>query len=213
MDETDRKVLELQRELQRERDLVEKQRKTIKAQSDTISKGDSDRRSGVKPQEHHQRTVVMNQPPRPPFELAGSTSGQGRAERSVRQDFGHSSLSSPDQGVFRSEGSYQNQTSQPTPKKLSLTDHLARGYNSKQPYHHPTQFHPSYAMAPPLLRPENLLTPTKNAYSAPRTPDPAAMRNGAFTNMTLESFSPIFPRALGPSSTALVRVKGKYSRP
>ncbi len=131
---------------------------------------------------------------------------------SALSDFGALSLRSPTQDVFQNPNPnpYQSQMSQaqPTPLTLrSLNNQPAHGYHSYQPHYQPAQNHPPNAMADPLPRPDNTSTPSKHVNSAPRTPDPAAMQNGAFAGMGLENPIPSTPQHLGSGSMALVRME------
>jgi hypothetical protein len=223
MGETDRKVLELQRELQdkeqqlqQERDLVARQQKTIKTQSETISSAGG-RRSGhqhlsqpfSEPPLAHQRPSVMAQPP-PPFKLPGNLSvptpsrRQGNnAAMSTLPEFSNLSLSSPGPDVFQSSVRNQDQMS-PTPSapRLSRPSNIqpTQGYNT------PGQAYSSHSMTPALPRPENMSTPSKSDHSAPRTPDPATMQNGAFAGMNSNNSVSHTPSGVVSHSMALVRM-------
>lgn len=136
--------------------------------------------------------VVVAQQPPPPFNLPGLLSHERRPAL-------------PGQDVFQSQGEMSQAPTGPL-ASYSLTTPPPRGFNPYQRHYQPSHTHPSYPMAPTIPRPENLPTPSKHSHSAPRTPDPATMRGGAFAGMTLDNSIPITPQHIGPNPLAPVRM-------
>jgi hypothetical protein len=180
-----------ERQLQELRQLVEKQKQTIKTQSETISGGWSGgkghagySRPSAPPVEYH-RTPLKNQPP-PPFELPRHDPNPSPLRYpkfgSDMQQMTNLSLNSTGEDVFVQGQTQSNQDSTLSLASLSMN---AQSPNRSTPFHgahHHSAAWPSQAVAPSLPRPENFSTPSKHVgpISAPRTPDPASMKDGAF---------------------------------
>ncbi len=147
------------------------------------------------------------QPPPPPFDqttvakmATPSRRQTGGSEEPHLPDFGRLSLGSPDQNVFEAP------LSQPPPmevKAQAFTTPPGHGFNPYQDNYHPSHIHPpyphphthpSYPLASADSRPADMSTPSRQADSVPRTPDPAAMQNGAFVGMTFNNSYPSTPQ-------------------
>lgn len=199
----------LDREVRELRHLVEKQKQTIKTQSETISggmgggKGQPGYGISSAPSSEQHRTPATRQTP-PSFELFGSGSNTIPCRRRevgsgmpTLQQLNNLSLNSP------SEDDFQNQINQDP--SASLT---SRSMNPQSP-HESASFYsnyqqlpawPSHPVAPLFPRPENFSTPTKHGGSAPRTPDPASMKDGAFAGTDFINNFPSTPHCAGPNS-------------
>jgi hypothetical protein len=115
------------------------------------------------------------------------------------------SLVSPGQDVFQTPMSHQHQISQPFNSRSSSTQ-PTYGHHSYHSSYQPSQYQPTFPMDSAMPRPENVITPSKNAHSVPRTPNPAAMPRGAFEGMTFDNAVSSSPQrdASTFNSTALV---------